>query len=292
MGLFGGSTSRSGSGQKWAVPYAKAAAGNVQDVFSQNQPQLQQITKGVTDLLPGISSNYQGWQPQSDQAQGYIGDVLGGKFLDPSNNPGIMGILNRTRSDVTNDVNSQFSMAGRYGSGAHTGVLTDKLADAENNVLYNAYNTERGYQNDAATIPAQIQNQTLAQLLQSSGLGAELPYTGTNSLANSLAALFSGSKTKGPGLGSSLLTAGAQAGASALVGSDPRLKTNIDHVGSFDDGLLVYEFDYIDPPSPEIGAYMPMGRHLGVMADQVAELRPWALGPVVAGYQVVDYGAL
>jgi hypothetical protein len=196
MGLLGGSTSRSGSAQKWAQPFAKAAAGSVQDVFNQNQPQLQQITKGVTDLLPGISGNYQSWKPLTTQAQGYYGDVLSGKYLDPSNNPGLSGLLARTRSDVTDQVNGQFSMAGRYGSGAHTGILADRLADAENQILYDNYSRERGIQDSAATMPAQMENQNLAQLLQASGAGAELPYAGTNSMANSLAALFAGGKQK------------------------------------------------------------------------------------------------
>jgi hypothetical protein len=28
------------------------------------------------------------------------------------------------------------------------------------------------------------------------------------------------------------------------------------------------------------------------MADEVAQLRPWALGPTVAGFATVDYGKL
>src|SRR3546814_8116645 len=88
MGRSGGSksTSQSGSAQKWAQPFAKAAAGDVQDVFNQNQGSLENITKGVTGLLPGLSEQYQSWSPVTGQAQDYYGDVLSGKFLDPSNN--------------------------------------------------------------------------------------------------------------------------------------------------------------------------------------------------------------
>src|SRR3546814_7913503 len=115
MGRSGGSksTSQSGSAQKWAQPFAKAAAGDVQDVFNQNQGSLENITKGVTGLLPGLSEQYQSWSPVTGQAQDYYGDVLSGKFLDPSNNPAIQGVLDKTRGDVTNQVNSQFSLAGR-----------------------------------------------------------------------------------------------------------------------------------------------------------------------------------
>lgn len=205
MGLSGGSKSYSGSAQKWAQPFAKAGAGAVQDVFNQSQPQLQQITKGVTDLLPGLSANFQGWQPQAEQAQGYYGDVLSGKFLDPSNNPYLESIIGRMNRDITDQINGQFSQAGRYGSEAHTDILSRNLAENQGAIYADQYNRERGFQDQAGTIPAQIQNQTLAQLLQSSGLGAELPYTGTNALSGGLSALFSGGTQKQSGGIGSLL---------------------------------------------------------------------------------------
>lgn len=198
MGLFGGSssTSRSGSAQKWATPFAKQAAGQVQDVFSQNQPQLQQITKGVTDTLPGLSSMFAGWSPTTQASQGYYGDVLGGKYLDPSNNEALSGVLGRIRRDVTGDVNSQFAGAGRYGSAAHTDVLSRNLAEQESAVLADQYNRERAMMDAAAGAAPQQGASSLAQLLQASGVGAELPYTGTNSLASALSALFSGGTQK------------------------------------------------------------------------------------------------
>lgn len=197
--MGGKSKSYSGSAQKWAQPYAKAGAGAVQDVFNQSQPQLQEITKGVTSLLPGLSQSFQGWRPTTEQSQGYYGDVLSGKFLDPSNNPGLQSIIGRMNRDVTDQVNSQFSMAGRYGSGAHTGVLTDRLADAEGNILYGNYAQERANQGAAAGAVNDASNQSLAALLQAAGVGAELPYTGTNNLASSLSALFSGGVQKQSG---------------------------------------------------------------------------------------------
>lgn len=279
--MGGGSKSYSGSAQKWAQPYAKAAAGDVQSVFNQSQPQLQEITKGITSLLPGLSSNFQSWQPQAEQAQGYYGDVLSGKFLDPSNNPGLQSIFDRMNRDVTDQVNSQFSQAGRYGSGAHTDVLSRNLAENQGAIYADQYNRERGFQDQAGTIPAQIQNQTLAQLLQGSGLGAELPYTGTNALSGGLSALFSGGTQKqSNGIGGVLQGVGSIGSAAAMF-SDRRLKTDIRKIGEYADGLGRYVWTYIWGERAE-----------GVMADEVAELRPWALGPQVAGYATVDYGRL
>ena len=300
MGLSGGgsSTSVSGSAQKWAKPYAKAAAGTVQGVFDANQGSLQGLTDTVQGTVPGLSNNFEGWNPSVGQSQDYYGDVLGGKFLDPSSNPGLESVLGRMRGDVSDEVNSQFSLGGRYGSGAHTGVLTDRLADAEGNILYGNYNAERSRQDAAAGAAPQAQNQSLAALLQAAGVGAELPYTGANNLASGLSALFSGGTQtqKGPGILGQIIGAVGQVGAGAAqagaFGSDRRLKKNIQEVGRMDDGLTVYEYDYVAAPNDEIASYMPEGRQRGVMADDVVKLRPWALGPEIGGYATVNYGAL
>lgn len=205
MGLSGGSKSTSGSAQAWAKPYATSAASSVQDVFNQNQGNLQSLTNTVTGTIPTINSNINSWQPLTEQSQGYYKDVVGGKYLDPSSNPGLSSVLDRMRGDVSDEVNSQFSLGGRYGSGAHTGVLTDRLADAEGNVLYENYNAELARQDAAAGVAPQAQNQSLASLLQAAGIGAELPYTGSNNLASALSALFSGGTQKSSGGIGSLL---------------------------------------------------------------------------------------
>lgn len=210
MGLFGGSKSYSGSGQKWAKPIAQSAAGEVRSVYDSAQPQLQQITQGVTSLLPQVSQQYQDWSPQTQQSQGYYGDVLSGKYLDPSNNTALQSVLDRTSRDVTDQTNSQFSMAGRYGSAAHTDVLSRNLAENEGAILADQYNKERAAMDSAASTVPQLQGSALTQLLQGSQLGAELPYTGANSLANSLAALFSGGNSKtSAGIGGLLGGAGS-----------------------------------------------------------------------------------
>lgn len=71
-------------------------------------------------------------------------------------------------------------------------------------------------------------------------------------------------------------------GGIASIFSDRRLKKDIVKVGEMADGLGLYRFRYIGSAA----------RLLGVMADEVARLRPWALGPKIAGYQTVNMGAL
>lgn len=222
MGLSGGSSSKSvsGSAQPWAKKIAAPAANQVVGVFNQQQPALQNLTDTVQGKIPGLSSNFEGWNPTVGQSRDYYGDVLGGKYLDPASNPGLSSVLDRVRGDVSDEVNSQFSLGGRYGSGAHTGVLTDRLADAEGNILYGNYNQERERQDAAAGEVNQVQGQSLASLLQAAGVGAELPYTGTNNLASSLAALFSGGTQtqKNPGIMGQVIGAIGQVGAAAARG--------------------------------------------------------------------------
>lgn len=72
-------------------------------------------------------------------------------------------------------------------------------------------------------------------------------------------------------------------GSAAITKSDRRAKTNIRKVGLLPDGLGVYTYGYVWSPDKE---------EIGVMADEVAELRPWAIGPIQDGYATVNYGAL
>ena len=70
-------------------------------------------------------------------------------------------------------------------------------------------------------------------------------------------------------------------GAGIMAVSDRRLKKNIQAIGKRLDGLMLYAYDYIwNEPA------------IGVMADEVARLRPEALGPTVNGFATVNYGAL
>lgn len=77
-------------------------------------------------------------------------------------------------------------------------------------------------------------------------------------------------------------TIASLAGKAAAIFSDRRLKRNIERIGEFADGLGIYRFRYI------------MSKEMveGVMADEVAKLRPHALGPVRGGFATVNYGAL
>jgi hypothetical protein len=125
------------------------------------------------------------------------------------------------------------------------------------------------------------------------GLGttaATLPLANADFLANGLGGLWGNATTtkQGMNLGQSLLGAASSA-AGAFAASDRRLKTAIEKIGQLIDGLGIYRWTYRD----DMGVSLPKGQHVGVMADEVAILRPWALGPLLNGeYATVNYGAL
>jgi len=74
------------------------------------------------------------------------------------------------------------------------------------------------------------------------------------------------------------------ASTAAGIFSDPRLKKNITKIGELFDGLGLYIWAYIWQPDSTV--------NVGVMANEVEQLRPWALGPEVDGFQTVNYGKL
>jgi hypothetical protein len=87
------------------------------------------------------------------------------------------------------------------------------------------------------------------------------------------------SQTSNPGWLSTALGAGQIA---ASFYSDERLKENVEPVGEMADGLPVVDFNY----RPNLG--LPSGRFRGVLAQDVARVRPSSLGPKVDGFATVD----
>lgn len=289
------STSYSGSGQLWAQPLARQGVNAVNNVFNTNQPGLQNLTNiAQNQAVPQLLQQFKASQPLADQASGYNSDVLSGKYLN-AGNPYTQGILDQLDRGVRDQVASQFAGAGRYGpNAAMTDVLSRNLADANSQVLFNNYTNERNQQTQAAQ-QGNATNVANAGLLQAMlGTGAQLPYTGSNSLANSLGALFSGGTEHNVQTSPSpiwgALGAGLGAFGSIFQGSgsfsDRRLKTNIELLHRDPDGLGWYSWNWkSDPKGPKAK---------GVIADEVKELRPQAYIPNYRGtpYDGVNYAAL
>jgi hypothetical protein len=192
---------------------------------------------------------------------------------------------------------------GAVSSGANTvGQIANGVAQAGGaQAGYNNYLQQAGYAPAMRQLSQGITGQGAASGLLRSGAtakalqtrGAELNQSFFNNYLQQLAGL-SGLGLQAGGLvantgqvskGGGPSTAGSIAstvGGLASIFSDRRLKHAIEKVGEFADGLGVYLFSYLGSKQ----------RFEGVMADEVETLRPWALGPKIAGYATVNYGAL
>jgi hypothetical protein len=119
-----------------------------------------------------------------------------------------------------------------------------------------------------------LENQAANQYMQSL-LGVGQLGLGAGSLVADVGRESRGKARDKSGLGRAI-------GTALIVGSDRRLKKDIKLIGHTDEGLNVYEFRYIDGSGP----------YIGVMAQEVAEIKPEALGPTVNGYMTVDYSKI
>lgn len=136
--------------------------------------------------------------------QGYAS----GANLQNGGNPYYKERLERDLSDTAAQVQSLFSGAGRYGSGANNEVLTDSLAGQRIAALENDWNREQANQFNAVNaIDGARQAGFNTQLGAASGIaGAE----GQN-FNSMLAALTSGGQMYGQGISQGLQATGAQA---------------------------------------------------------------------------------
>ena len=137
--------------------------------------------------------------------------------------------------------------------------------------MLNSGSTSRALQSRGAEINQGFYNNYLQQLAGLSGLGLQAGGLVTNA----------GQRNTG-GSSSTVGSIASAVGGITSIFSDRRLKHSIEKIGKLADGLGVYLFSYLGSNQ----------RHRGVMADEVARLRPWALGPKIAGYVTVNYGAL
>jgi hypothetical protein len=169
---------------KAAQPFIMGAARDIQA----NNPQLQANAGLVNSILPGLASRVNSPHPLTGAAQGYATDVLGGRYLNEGN-PYLDDIAGQTRGNVSDQVNSTFSRAGRTAGAQHGQLLTRELADAENRLRYQAYGDERNAMGQAAALTPGLVESELApiqSLLQSAQLGGTLPLAGAQAMGGLL----------------------------------------------------------------------------------------------------------
>ena len=87
-----------------------------------------------------------------------------------------------------------------------------------------------------------------------------------------------------------LMGLGGTLGGAAILKSDRRTKENIKAIGVLQNGLTLYSFEYKDEFKDD--KYAGHGVHVGVMADEVEQVFPYAVSTLDDGYKVVNYGLI
>lgn len=77
--------------------------------------------------------------PTMDNAEGGLNQMM-----DGSANPYLDAMYDQAAGKVSSSVNGNFAQAGRYGSGAHTGALTEGLGDMATQMYGGAYEADQG----------------------------------------------------------------------------------------------------------------------------------------------------
>jgi hypothetical protein len=271
---------------KYAMGYITPAANALQGTYQANQGQAQGMANELYGMFPDFAKMATEQSPLIGAANTHATDILGGKYLGEGN-PYLDQMIQQTGNSVSDRVNALFSKSGRTGSDTNIGSLTKNLADSENSLRYQDSANERQAMMSALGLAPQLDAQKYAGIAPLLGLAqgaAELPYAGVNNYARGIAGLVGNSQTQtsSPSTGSQIASGLGTALQVAGLFSDRRLKTDIEPLGTLADGLGIYRYRYIWDDEPRVG----------VMADEVARLRPWALGASIDGYATVHYDAL
>lgn len=207
------------------------------------------------------SSSNQAFQPVSTAFSPLLGNAAQGAS-------GIQALLsgdptgfNAYKGATGYDAASEAGSRGITGNAAAGGLLRSG-------------STAKALQAFGTSMQNQYANSYLDRLFQQAGLGfnAANAMTGAGGISQGLS---SGSSK--PGIGGFLGSV-----ASGIAASDRRLKKKIAKVGKLKNGLNLYQYFYINDAGP----------YVGVMADEVEQIAPEALGPVIGGYQTVNYDLL
>jgi hypothetical protein len=276
---------------------------------------------GMQAMNQGYGNMAQGFSPTGYNPQGAT-NAANSIWGQSSQLPGMASTIWNQALDPQNAQRAyalrsadQTAMAGLSGSGvADTpyGASVRGTVSANTNQMFDAYRNQQLQQGGAAAggllqqfgglqgLGAQVaqmapqEQQALLASLTQGGNAALAPY---QQMINS----YLGLGNLGSGLyGSEISGYGARLGAQAqankdsasgmqgmgqmagmaamMMMSDRRLKEDIEPVGRLDNGLTVYLYRYRDTPT----------WHIGLMADEVEELYPEAVGQVGA-FKAVNY---
>lgn len=115
---------------------------------------------GVSGLANAYAANPTGQTPLLQGGSKYLTDVINGQYLN--NNPYLDQMYDRAAGKVAAGVNALFSKGGRYGSGAHQGVLGETLGNLATDIYAGNYAKERTNQQAVGMQSPQLSSSILS----------------------------------------------------------------------------------------------------------------------------------
>ena len=160
-------------------PYLTEAFGQAQNLFQSAVPNYYP-NQTYADFAPETSAALnlatqratQG-NPLLGASQNEINNILSGQYLSPTSNPYSQALYDQMAGDVTAGVQSQFSKAGRLGSGANQEVLASELGNIANQVYGSQYQQERQNMLGAAQMAPQLAQADYADIQALGGVGQQ-----------------------------------------------------------------------------------------------------------------------
>ena len=168
MGLSSSKSTSKTTYGKDALPHINAATGALDTAWQGVQPNLSKVTAGLGASFDAFNPN----KANIAAANGYVGDVLGGKFL--SGNPYLENMIYTTSGDVMDRVNAAFSRSGQTGSSRQLGEQIKQLSAAENNLRYQNYSDEQNRMAQAVQQAAGLSEAENNNLQTQAALGQSL----------------------------------------------------------------------------------------------------------------------
>lgn len=138
------------AGQNWDTAGTRPLFGQIGSAAVSN-PFMGQLGN-LAKTTGGIGTEYGDVYKRAQDptaASTYLTDYASGKNLKGEGNPFYRQRLEGDLADTAAQVNSSMSGAGRFGSGAHTGTLTNELQDQRVAALENDWNREQANQFNA-----------------------------------------------------------------------------------------------------------------------------------------------
>ena len=162
---------------EFVKPYVTEAFDQAQNLFQSSTPNFYP-NQTYTDFAPettaslNLATQRALNNPLLASSQNEINSILQGNYLSPTTNPYSQALYNQIAGDVTTGVQSQFSKAGRLGSGANQEILARELGKVGTQVYGDQYNRERENMVNATALAPQLAQADYSDIQALAGVGA------------------------------------------------------------------------------------------------------------------------